>query len=134
MRISEVAHGAGVTTKTVRYYESVGLVSASRLPNGYRDYDESDVRLVREIHALGALGIRAEQSRPFLDCLVSGHERADDCSAAIGAYRAAIDELDSRIAELSSRRTAIAELLATASIRSAESAEPRCEFEFETVD
>ena len=39
MRIGEVARQAGVTIKAVRYYESLGLVSAQRLGYGYRDYD-----------------------------------------------------------------------------------------------
>ncbi|MEV7396564.1 MerR family DNA-binding transcriptional regulator [Aeromicrobium sp. NPDC092404] len=65
MRIGEVARQAGVTIKAVRYYESLGLVTAQRLGNGYRDYDERAVRLVREVHALGALGIQADRTRPL---------------------------------------------------------------------
>ncbi|MEU1669239.1 MerR family DNA-binding transcriptional regulator [Streptomyces sparsogenes] len=45
MRISELARRAGVTTKAVRYYESLGLLRPGRLANGYRDYNEHDVRL-----------------------------------------------------------------------------------------
>jgi DNA-binding transcriptional MerR regulator len=69
MRISEVAARAGVSTKTVRHYESQGVLSSSRLPNGYRDYDENAVRVVSEVHVLGVLGIRLGETRPFLDCL-----------------------------------------------------------------
>lgn len=111
MLISELARQAGVTTKAVRYYESVGLIAAQRRPNGYREYDEADVRLVREIRELRALGIRVEQSRPFLECLVSGHGQGDDCADARAIYRAAIAEFDARIAELTARRDAVAALL-----------------------
>jgi DNA-binding transcriptional MerR regulator len=76
MRIGEVAARAGVSTKTVRHYESQGVLSSSRLPNGYRDYDENAVRLVSEAHVLGALGIRLGETRPFLDCLSAGNERS----------------------------------------------------------
>jgi DNA-binding transcriptional MerR regulator len=117
MRIGELAARAGVTVKAVRYYESVGLVDAARLPNGYRDYDETQVRLVREVKALGALGLKAEAARPFLDCLVSGHTKGDDCAAPLDVYRATIDELDERIAELTVRRDSLTALLADAEAR-----------------
>ena len=120
MLIGEVAERAGVTVKAVRYYESLGLLQAPRRGNGYRDFVERDVKLVREIRELGALGVRAEQARPFLDCLLAGHEHGSDCPDAVTAYREAIAELDDRITELAARRAAIAQLLAAA--------EPRCEF------
>jgi DNA-binding transcriptional MerR regulator len=124
VRIGEVARGAGVSAKTVRYYESLGLFAVGRLANGYRDYDESHVELVREIQSLRTLGIGAEQTRPFLDCLVAGNERADDCAESVAAYRSTIAALDTRIAELQSRRTALAGLIAEAATRG----RPICEF------
>jgi MerR family transcriptional regulator, copper efflux regulator len=39
VRISELAAASGVPATTLRYYESVGLITAERGPNGYRDYD-----------------------------------------------------------------------------------------------
>jgi len=111
MRIGELAQQAGVTTKTVRYYESVGLLRAERLANGYRDYSDDDVVIVREIRMLSSLGIPVEKSRPFLDCLIAGHRRGDDCDDSLSTYRAAIAEFDRRIADLSARRQAVAALL-----------------------
>jgi DNA-binding transcriptional MerR regulator len=111
MLISELAREAGVTTKAVRYYESIGLIAAQRRPNGYREYGPEDVRLVREVRSLSALGIRVEQSRPFLECLVAGHGQGDDCAGAREIYRSAIAEFDARIAELTTRRDAVAALL-----------------------
>lgn len=124
MRISELARLAGVSTKAVRYYETLGLVDATRLANGYRDYGEHDVQLVREVRALGDLGIRAHQSRPFLDCIIAGNRQGDDCPESVATYRAAIDEIDGRIAELVERRSAVSALLESAVARTA----PQCEF------
>jgi DNA-binding transcriptional MerR regulator len=98
-------------------------VSAQRLGNGYRDYDERAVRLVREVNALGALGIKAEQTRPFLDCLVSGNAEGDDCPASLETYRTAIADMNTRIDDLTQRRDALIALLASASDR----AEPLCD-------
>lgn len=124
MRIGEAASRAGVSTKAVRYYESLGLVTAARLGNGYRDYDESQVRRIAEVRGLVRLGIPAEQSRPFLDCLDSGQAAGDDCPASLDTYRAAIADLDRRVAELAERRGMLASRLADATARSA----PRCLF------
>ena len=124
MRIGEAATRAGVSTKAVRYYESLGLVSAARLANGYRDYDEGQVRRIGEIRGLVRLGIQAEQTRPFLDCLDSGQPAGDDCPASLDTYRAAIADLDRRLVELAERRDALAARLSDATARSA----PRCLF------
>ncbi|BAJ27062.1 MULTISPECIES: MerR family DNA-binding transcriptional regulator [Kitasatospora] len=107
MRIGELARLAGVTTKAVRYYESLGLLAPARLANGYRDYGEHDVRVTREIRTLGRLGIPAEATRPFLECLALGHRHADDCPAALAGYRDAIDELTQRIEGLTARRAVL---------------------------
>ncbi|MCG7205451.1 redoxin family protein [Streptomyces arenae] len=107
MQISELARQAGVTTKAVRYYESLGLLTPARLANGYRDYDEHDLRLTREIRALSSLGIPVERTRPFLECLAAGHRYGDDCPASLAGYRDAIDELTRRIEGLTARRAAL---------------------------
>ncbi|MHA7987647.1 MerR family DNA-binding transcriptional regulator [Rathayibacter sp. CAU 1779] len=117
MKIGEVARSAGVSVKTVRHYESLGLVTSRRQTNGYRDYADDAPRLVAEAHALSRVGIRLEQTRPFLDCLSGGSEHADDCITTRPAYRAAIDDLTERIDELSRRRAALEELLASAEAR-----------------
>jgi DNA-binding transcriptional MerR regulator len=114
MKIGELAQRAGVTPKAVRYYESVGLLDAPRQTNGYRDFDERDVRLVREISGLVALGVRAEQARPFVECLLAGNENGHDCPDSVETYARAIAELDERIGELSRRRDALATLLDSA--------------------
>ena len=85
MRIGELARQTGATPKALRYYEEVGLLEAGRLPNGYRDYDERDVRLVREVRVLGSLGIRADQARPFVECLIEGHEQGEAGGQGTGA-------------------------------------------------
>ncbi|WP_346152030.1 MerR family transcriptional regulator [Nonomuraea recticatena] len=117
MKISELARKAGVSTKAVRYYESLGLVTPVRLDNGYRDYSADDLRRVREIRALTRLGISADQTRPFLECLDVGHEHADDCPSSLAGYRAAIDELTMRIDALTERRTELIARLRSAAAR-----------------
>lgn len=117
MRASEVFKLTGVTRKALRGYEELGLVAPTREANGYRTYDEHDVRVVREIRELNSLGIPLRAMRPFDDCLNGGSEYADACPATLAEYRRAIEQVDQALAVLSSRRTALVENLTTASER-----------------
>ena len=117
MRIGEAAKRAGVSAKAVRRYEALGLLRPRRAANGYRTFDEHDVRAIREVRALRELGIPAERSRPFLECLALGAPAADDCPSSLAEYRAAIDELTGRIEELTLRRPRLAERLREAAYR-----------------
>ena len=114
MRISDLAAEAGVTVKAVRYYESQGLLKPRREANGYRTYEPDDVVVVREVKALLSLGLTAEQTYPFIECLRAGNERADVCPASLTAYRARIAEVDQRITELTDLRVRLTDLLSDA--------------------
>lgn len=48
MNISKVAKATGLSAKTIRYYESIGLISAPvRSDNGYRSYTDGALRELR---------------------------------------------------------------------------------------
>ncbi|MFE2843614.1 MerR family transcriptional regulator [Streptomyces scopuliridis] len=136
MRIGELAERAGTTTRTLRYYESRGLLPARRAVNGYRTYDESDLRLLRQIRTLQDFGFDLEETRPFVECLRAGHPAGDSCPASLAVYRRKLGELDGLIGELQSVRAQVGEQLAQAEAARAGLAaeaevpggpEPRCE-------
>lgn len=114
MQIGELAGRAGVTVKAVRYYERLGLVAPERLANGYRDYDDAQLRAVREIRELAATGIPPGKAAPFIACLGSGHARSDECPASVAAYLDGLAEVDAAIAVLEARRAQLARRLASA--------------------
>ena len=111
MRIGELAARAGTTTRTLRYYESRGLLPARRTGNGYRAYDESDLRLLRQIRTLQDFGFDLEETRPFVECLRAGHPEGDSCPASLAVYRRKLDELDALIGQLSGVRDTVARQL-----------------------
>lgn len=76
MRIGELAELAGTSTRTLRYYESRGLLPARRDGQGHRTYDEGDLRMLRQIRMLRDFGFELEETRPFVDCLRAGHPAA----------------------------------------------------------
>ncbi|GAA3203552.1 MerR family transcriptional regulator [Nonomuraea roseoviolacea] len=104
MRVGELARRTGVTVRALRYYEAAGLVVPRRCANGYREYDPIAVRLVEQIRSLMALGLPVEETRPFVECLVSGADAGDLCPASLATYQRAIDQMEQRIAQLAEQR------------------------------
>ena len=100
MRIGELAERAGTSARTLRYYEQHGLLRAKRAANGYREYDEVDLRLVREIRSLLEIGFNLEETRPFVECLRSGRESGAECPASIEVLGRKLADLDTCIARL----------------------------------
>ncbi|MFE2285676.1 MerR family transcriptional regulator [Streptomyces sp. NPDC059443] len=127
MRIGELAERAGISTRTLRYYESRGLLPARRDGNGYRTYDEEDLRLLREIRTLQDFGFELEETRPFVECLRAGHPAGDSCPASLVVYRRKLAELDALLGRLAEVRDQVAGQLAEAEAEAEAAARPRCE-------
>jgi len=119
MRIGELAQRTGVTTRALRFYEDQGLLAARRSANGYREYDEDDLQLVKEILTLQTVGLTLEETRPFVECLRSGHETGDACASSIEVYRRKLEEADALLARLGGIRAELAAKLAGALARQA---------------
>ncbi|NBE51356.1 MerR family transcriptional regulator [Streptomyces boluensis] len=143
MRIGELAERAGTSTRTLRYYESRGLLPARRDGKGHRTYGEADLRLLRQIRTLQDFGFGLEETRPFVECLRAGHPQGDSCPDSLAVYRRKLAELDVLIGELTSVRTQVgAQLTRAERAREALAAEaldpdgpaPRCELTTEGTD
>ncbi|MFL9677854.1 MerR family transcriptional regulator [Streptomyces sp. KL110A] len=127
MRIGELAERAGTTTRTLRYYESRGLLPARRTDQGHRVYDESDLRLLREIRTLQDFGFELEETRPFVECLRAGHPAGDSCPASVAVYRRKLGELDALLGRLQEVRDQVAVQLLRAEAELTLGPAPRCE-------
>jgi DNA-binding transcriptional MerR regulator len=104
MLIGELARRAGTTTRTLRYYEANGLVRARRRTNGYRDYDQAELRVVHEIRALLAVGFGLDDIRPFVACLRAGNTSGDVCPDSVAVLRRKLAEVDACIDRLGAVR------------------------------
>jgi DNA-binding transcriptional MerR regulator len=68
MRIGELAEKAGVTPRTIRYYENLGLLSPSeREGKGFRYYTEAELARLQKIDTLQALGLTLEEIGSIID-------------------------------------------------------------------
>lgn len=109
MNISTVADRSGVTAKTIRYYESIGLIpSADRLTNGYRAYGASDVHTLQFIRKARSLGFSVDEIRSLLD-LWRDQKRSSSKVKALAMQH--LLELDGKIGELAVMRRTLAHLI-----------------------
>ncbi|MER7927212.1 MerR family transcriptional regulator [Streptomyces sp. NPDC096057] len=108
IRIGEVARGAGVSVRAVRYYEQQGLLVAERSPSGQRLYRQDAISLVTFFQQMFAAGLTSRRITELLPCWDSGHtdseQRAmlraerDRIQAKMDDLQAALDRLDKVIA------------------------------------
>ena len=109
MNIGEVAKRSGVPAKTIRYYESIGLISpAERTAAGYRVYGDRELQTLRFIQRARNLGFSVKQVSELL-ALWQDRERASGDVKAVA--RRHLAEIDQRMAELQSMRDTLEHLI-----------------------
>jgi DNA-binding transcriptional MerR regulator len=112
--IGELAERAGTSTRALRYYEANGLVQPRRSANGYRVYDEAELRVVHEIRGLLAVGFGLDDIRPFVACLRAGNRSGDACPDSVAVLRRKLTEVDTCIDRLNTVRQRLHSQLAAA--------------------
>ncbi len=109
MNIGVAAAKSGLPAKTIRYYEDIGLVEASaRLENGYRDYSDQDLHLLKFVQRSRSLGFTVEECRELLD-LYRDRGRASADVKALAIRR--IDDIKDKIEALRSMRATLEHLI-----------------------
>ena len=106
MNIGTAAETTGVPAKTIRYYESIGLIPpATRAENGYRHYTEFDVETLRFVQHSRRLGFSVKDVGNLLE-LWGDKDRSSADVKALALQQ--ISEVEQRIKELETiRRTLI---------------------------
>ncbi|MGQ9367490.1 Cu(I)-responsive transcriptional regulator [Azospirillum sp. ST 5-10] len=109
MNIGTVAKRSGVPAKTIRYYESVGLIpSAGRTAAGYRVYGERDVSTLRFIQSARSLGFSVKEVGALL---ALWHDRGRASADVRALALNHIAEIDAKVAELLSMRGTLQHLV-----------------------
>jgi MerR family transcriptional regulator, copper efflux regulator len=104
MNIGEASRRSGLPPKTIRYYEEVGLIRPARAQNGYRDYRERDVHLLRFLQRSRSLGFSIEEARKLLALYADDRRHSEDVRAMASGR---IAEIDRKIQELQSLKRAL---------------------------
>lgn len=108
MNIGEAASESGVTAKTIRYYESIGLIPpAIRAENGYRNYSVSEIQTLKFIQHARRLGFSVKDVGGLL-ALWGDKSRASADVKALALKH--ISDVEKRIAELESIRNTLIDL------------------------
>ncbi|MEM8648916.1 MAG: Cu(I)-responsive transcriptional regulator [Pseudomonadota bacterium] len=107
MNISEAARQSKLSSKTIRYYEDIGLIKPSRAENGYRDYSVDDTHRLAFIQRSRSLGFSVDECRLLLS-LYDDDERASADVKRLALAK--ISEIEAKIDELESLKRTLASL------------------------
>jgi DNA-binding transcriptional MerR regulator len=117
MRIGELARHTGVSERSLRYYETRGLLRAERTPGGHRDYGDWAVDRVIRIQALYAAGLSSKKIAELLPCMrdTDGGPSEIATPRLIADLTAERDRIDRAIADLVRSRDVLDEAIDSAS-------------------
>ena len=108
MRIGEVADRSGVSTKTIRYYEEIGVMpEPSRTANGYRKYGEQAIARIRFIRDGQASGLSLAEIGAILDMRDRGEQT---CGHVLALLESHVAEIDRQIDQLQVTRHRLAKM------------------------
>ena len=104
MNIGRAARETGLSVKTIRYYEEIGLVDADRAENGYRDFGDRQITQLRMLAQARHLGFGLEECRQLLDLNADPERASRDVRALalrnLDAVRSKIRQLQTLEAQL----------------------------------
>ncbi len=108
MRIGELGEQAGVSAKTIRYYESLGLLDEpNRTPSGYRDYGVLDVERLQFVRDAQATGLTLSEIASVLELKGAGKRSCNHTTELLDRHLA---EVDIQIERLQASRGLLREL------------------------
>ena len=109
MNIGEAARASGLSAKTIRYYEDIGLVAPARAANGYRDYGPADLRQLGFLHRARELGFTVEECRQLLALYADRHRASAEVKRLAGER---LNDIEARIRRLEALRDSLTQLVA----------------------
>jgi DNA-binding transcriptional MerR regulator len=129
-QIGAVAEAVGLSLRTIRHYEEVGVVVPSgRSPGGFRLYTDADIERLRVVKRMKPLDFTLDEIRDVLALLGAvaegdGPEAVEGAAARLGMYASLAEERYERLRE---RLAAASEFIDTLqrAVRRARGAEAR---------
>ena len=102
MRIGELAERLNLNPRTLRYYESIGLLAApDRTHSGYRDYSDDDLEHVQFVKSAQRLGLSLDEIKEILAFKDRGEL---PCDYVLTVIEREAEDLNRRIREMKQLR------------------------------
>ncbi|CAI7974193.1 MerR family transcriptional regulator [Frankia sp. Hr75.2] len=111
MLIGELSAATGASVRSLRHYETHGLLVAGRGMNGYRQFPDSAVETVARIRVLLAAGLSVATIRQVLPCTLDATPRIIPCEEVSAKLRGELARLDHQADQLDRARTLISRML-----------------------
>ncbi|WP_323814389.1 MerR family DNA-binding protein [Cellvibrio sp. NN19] len=93
MNIGQAAQACGLSNKTIRYYEEIGLVVPGRQEgNDYRVYSSDDVMQLRFLQRARAVGFGIDECRELLALYANQQRRCIQVKALVSEKIAQVDQ------------------------------------------
>lgn len=125
--ISDVSKQFSISTRTLRYYEQIGLISPIKKEDfAYRTYDEDTIKKLGQIIVLRKLRIPLKQIAEIL--------KSDSAKVAIEVFERNLSEVDEEITSLSTIRSIIEIFIQRLNLSTAKFALPDDESLLEIID
>lgn len=100
MKISELSRLSGVSTRSIRHYDSKGLLQSNRLENDYREFDESAVQLVKTIQLYLKLGLTTDQIESLFKGEIAAPDDYEFCEEMLQMYEGKLQDVNENIKAL----------------------------------
>ena len=105
VQIGELAESLGITTRTIRYYEEIGLMSPpDRLEGGVRVYKKDDIKRLKFILKLKDLGITLKEMHELAGIYKAYQDPDKMMPKLLNILDMHINNIDEKISNLSSLR------------------------------
>ena len=108
MNIGHASEISGLPAKTIRYYEEIGLVTADRRDNGYRDYSDNHLHKLRFLRRARSLGFTVAECRSLLSLYEDDARSSSDVRQLA---KTKVEEIETKIAELIGLKDTLASLV-----------------------
>ena len=108
MNIREAEKLTGLPSKTLRYYEEIGLVQPARLANGYRAYSDDEVARLKFVRRARDLGFPIEDCRSLLELWDNRSRASADVKRIASGHLAAVEV---KLEELRTLRDTLSKLV-----------------------
>ena len=114
MKIGDLAQQTGLSTKTIRYYEDIGVLpKPERASNGYRSYNEGVLDRIEFIRDAQAAGLSLTEIQLVLELREEGEST---CAHTIGLLESHLVDVTNQLNELERTKTRLRAMIVTAKV------------------